>query len=277
MSFETTLLLSILLIISGMCIFSIVFIGLAAFFIIKASPTSRTNTGGGEILKGEDYLAAASLRPWNPNAWNDLSSHWDGWWWDITGFSGNKGYAHGIIASTQDPLGPGWMAFTNNRHELKNAEIVLKTSQQRVELKITSNSKWDQNIHASASIDGVENGSLEVTFPNCSYHSSDGTVTGAWNVKRRSSSGWYVLGQPVSQKKVLYDPIVVNGQPIANLTDRWFRTTKTKNTNPYPPAFQPVSPQLPHVEQNILLISIALGMYFDTMNYINNVTFNSRM
>ena len=228
------------------------------------------------MLKGEDYLAAASLRPWNHNAWNDLSSHWDGWWWDTSGINGNNGYAHGIITSLQDPIGPGWIAFTNNRHELSNAEIVLKTSQQRVELRITSNNKFDQNIRVAASIDGVENGSIQVTFPDCSYQNTDGTVTGGWNVKTRSSSGWYILGQPVSQKKVFYNSIVVNGRTIANLTDRWFRTTKTKNTNPYPPALQPVSPQLPLVEQNVLLIGIALGMYFDAMNYIDRVAFSSR-
>ena len=276
MSSGMAFLLIIILVISGVFCFSIVFIGVAAFLIIKAS-SSKPYIPEKPMAKGEDYLASASLRPWNPNAWNDLSSHWDGWWWDTSGIFGNNGYGHGIIASTQDPMGPGWIAFTNNRHELKNAVIVLKTSQQRVELKITSKSKWDQNIDVSASVDGVENGSLEVTFPNCSYRSTDGTVTGAWNVKINSSSEVYILGQSVSNKKVLYDSIVVNGQPIANLTDRWFRTTKTKNTNPYPPALQLVSPQLSHIEQNILLIGIALGMYFDTMNYINRVSPHSRM
>ena len=259
----TTLFILFLLAGCGLFFFSVVFIALAGFFIISKSTSSKAYSET-IILKDEDYLASATLRPWSPNAWTDMSSHWDGWWSGFDGLGKSEAYAHGTITSSQDPTGPGWMAFTIHRQELRNAEIVLKTSQQRLELKITSKHIWDQNIRGSALIDGLENGSIEVNYPACIYRDNNGAVATGWNVKLRSF-------RPNTFKWTIhYDPIAGNGRAVASIIDTWYRTSQFKDIKPYPPALHLTGAITP-TEQNILLAGIALCLYYESLAHRDNV------
>ncbi len=247
-----------------MCIFIVaVFVVLAIFFFRQASSAAKQFSYR-PAKQGEEFLASASLRPWTPNAWNDFSSHWEGWWLNTTSIGRSDGYTQGIVASQQDPKGSGWIAFTIQRHQARNGTIVLKTSQKRVELKVTSKSLQDKNIQAVTTIDGLENGSIAVTAPSCIYRSKDSAVEAHWTAEVRWNNEKFVLNR-LTSRDVRYDTLTVNGRNIAAITDTWIRYPHPESAKPFHPALQSVLEDLTPIEQNVVLIALGLGLYYDSL------------
>ncbi len=246
------------------CIFiAAVFAGLVFFFVRQARSAGRQFSNQ-PSKQGEEFLASASLRPWSPTARVDLSSRWEGWWINRTSIGRSDGYTQGIVASLQDPKGPGWIAFTIQRHQARSGPIVLKTSQQRVELLVTSKSHLDRNIQVVTTINGLENGSIGVTAPSCIYHSKDGTVEAHWIAEVRWNNEKYVLNR-LTSREVRYDTLTVNGRDIAAITDTWIRYPHPESVKPFHRALQSVVEDLTPIEENVLLIAIGLGLYYDSL------------
>jgi hypothetical protein len=242
---------------------AVVFVVLAIFFIRSASTTAKKLNYRPD-KQGEEFLASASLRPWSPDAWTDLSSRWEGWWHNTSGLGRIDGYAQGIVASHQDPKGTGWIAFTIERHQARSGPVILKTSGQRIELQVTSKSIPDRNIRVVTTIDGVEDGSIAVTYPNCIYHSKDGAVEAHWVAEWRMNTEVNAFGRLMS-RDVRYDTLTVNGRAIAAITDTWIRYPHPESTKPFHPALQSVLGDLTPVEQNVLLIALGLGLHYDSL------------
>ena len=240
-----------------------VFVGLAFFFFRQARFAGKQFRNQ-PALKGEEFLASASLRPWAPNAWTDLSSHWQGWWLNTTSIGRSDGYAQGIVASHQDPKGPGWIAFTIQRHQARSGTVVLKTSKQRVELKVTSKSHLDKNIQVVTTIDGLDNGSIAVTAPSCIYHSKDGAAEAHWIAEVRWGNEKFALNR-LTSRDVSYDILTVNGRDTAAITDTWIRYPHPESVKPFHPALQSVVKDPTLIEQNVLLIALGLGLYYDSL------------
>ncbi len=240
-----------------------VFVVLAFFFIRQASSAAKQFSYR-PAKQGEEFLASASLRPWSPSAWADLSSHWEGWWLNRTTIGRSDGYTQGIVASYQDPKNPGWIAFTIERHQARSGTVVLKTSQQRVELKVTSKSHLDKNIQVVTTIDGLEDGSIAVTAPSCIYRSKDGAVEARWIAEVRRGNETFALNR-LTSREVRYDNLTVNGRNIAAITDTWIRYPHPESAKPFHPALQSVIEDLTPIEQNVLLIALGLALYYDSL------------
>ena len=246
------------------CIFiAAVFAGLVFFFVRQARSAGQQFSNR-PAQQGEEFLASASLRPWSPNALADLSSHWEGWWLNTTSIGRSDGYAQGIVASHKDPKNPGWIAFTIQRHQARSGTVVLKTSQQRAELKITSKSHLDRNIQVVTTIDGLEDGAIAVTAPSCTYHSKDGAVEVHWIAEVRWNNEKFVLNR-LSSRDVRYDTLTVNGHTLAGITDTWIRYPHPENVKPFHPALQSVIEDPTPIEQNVVLIALGLGLYYDSL------------
>ncbi len=246
------------------CIFIMaVFAGLIVFFVRQDRSTTRQFSYR-PAQQGEEFLASASLRPWSANAWTDLSSHWEGWWLNRTSIGRSDGYTQGIVASSQDPKEPGWIAFTIARHQARSGTVVLKTSQQRVELRVTSKSHLDRNIRVVITIDGLENGSIAVTAPACNYRSKDGAVDAHWIAEVRRNNEKFMLDRLVS-RDVRYDTLTINGCAIAAITDTWIRYPHPESVKPFHPALQSVGGDLTPIEQNVVLIALGLSLYYDSL------------
>ncbi len=246
------------------CIFiAVVLVGLVFFFVRQARSAGRQFRYR-PAQQGEQFLASASLRPWSPSALADLSSHWEGWWLNRTSIGRSDGYTQGVAASHQDPKNPGWIAFTIERHQARSGTVVLKTSQQRVELKITSKSHLDRNIQVATAIDGLEAGAIAVTAPSCIYRSQDGDVEARWIAEVRRGNEKYALNRLIS-REVTYDILTVNGRNIAAITDTWIRYPHPESVKPFHPALQSVVKDLTPFEQNVLLIALGLGLYYDSL------------
>lgn len=242
---------------------AVIFIVLAIIFIRSTSSTTKKFSYRPD-KQDEEFLASASLRLWSPNAWSDLSSRWEGWWRNSTGLGRSDGYTQGIVASQQDSKGPGWIAFTIERHQARNGLVILKTSQQRIELKVTSKGASDTNIQVVTIIDGLEDGSIVVTYPTCTYRSKDGTVEAHWIAELRWNNETHVLNR-LTSRNVRYDTLTVNGRNIAAITDTWIRYPHPESTKPFHPALQSVIEDLTSIEQNVLLIAVGLGLYYDSL------------
>lgn len=80
--------------------------------------------------------------------------------------------------------------------------VVLKTSQQRVELMVTSKSYLDRNIQVVTTIDGLEDGSITVTAPSCIYRSKDGAVEAHWIAEVHRGNEKFVLPSDLARCKV---------------------------------------------------------------------------
>jgi len=246
------------------CIFIVaVLAGLVFFFVRQARSTARQFSDR-PAQQGEDFLASASLRPWSANAWTDLSSRWQGWWLNRTSIGRSDGYTQGIVASYQDLKEPGWIAFTIERHRARSGTVILKTSRQRVELRITSKSHLDRNIQVVTTVDGLENGSIAVTAPACSYRSKDGAVDAHWIAEVRRNNEKFMLNRLVS-RDVRYDMLTINGRAIAAITDTWIRYPHPESVKPFHPALQSVGEDLTPIEQNVLLIALGLSLYYDSL------------
>ena len=241
----------------------VVFVGLV-FFFVRQARTAGKQFSNRPAQQGEEFLASASLRPWTSNALADLSSHWEGWWLNTTSIGRSDGYAQGIVASYQNPKGPGWIAFTIQRHQARSGTVVLKTSQQRVELKITSKSHLDKNIQVVTTIDGLENGAIAVTAPSCIYRSKDGVVEASWIAEVRRGNETYALNRLIS-RDVNYDMLSVNGRNIAAITDTWIRYPHPESVKPFHPALQSIVEDATPIEQKVLMIALGLALYYDSL------------
>ena len=249
---------------SFVCILIVaVFVGLAFFFFRQARFAGK-QLRNQPALKGEEFLASVSLCPWSPTAWTDLSSHWDGWWLNRTSIGRSDGYAQGIVASCQDPKGPGWIAFTIQRRQARSGTVVLKTSQQRVELKVANKSHLDRNIQVVTTIDGVEDGAIAVTAPSCIYHSKDGAAEAHWIAEVRRGNEKFALNR-LTSRDVSYDALTVNGRNTAAITDTWIRYPHPESAKPFHPALQSVVEDATPIDQKVRLIALGLGLYYDSL------------
>ena len=246
------------------CIFvAVMAIGMVIFFVRQARSASQRFRYR-PALMGEEYLASTSLSPWSSTAWTDLSSRWEGWWLNTTSIGSSDGHAQGIVASLKDPAGPGWIAFTIERYQARSGTVVLKTSQQRIELKITSKSHLDRNIQVVTIIDGVEDGAIAVTAPSCIYHSKDGAAEAHWISEVRRGNERFALNR-LTSRDVKYDTLTVNERDIAAITDTWIRYPHPESVKPFHRALQSVVEDPTPIEQNVLLIALGLGLYYDSL------------
>ena len=246
------------------CIFiAVVIVALAIIFFRQTHSTAKQFSYR-PAKQGEEFLASTVLHPWGYDAWTDLSSHWEGWWLNTTSIGRSDGYTQGIVMSHQNPKDPGWIAFTIERHQVRSGTVVLKTSQQWVELKVTSKSHLDRNIQVVTTIDKLEDGSIAVTAPSCVYHSKDGAVEAHWIAEVRFNNEKYALNRLIS-RDVRYDPLTINGRDVAAITDTWIRYPHLESVKPFHPALQSVIEDPTQIEQNVLLIALGLGLYYDSL------------
>jgi hypothetical protein len=80
----------------------------------------------------------------------------------------------------------------------------------------------------------------------------------------RRGNETYALNR-LTSRDVNYDLLTVNGRKIAALTDTWIRFPHPISVRPYHPALQLVVKDLTPIEQNILLIALGLGLYYDSL------------
>ena len=257
--------LSIATFLGIMCIALLVFGACIYFFIIRASRFNTTLQSELSFPPAEDFLASAALREWELGAFSDLSCRWKGEWYDITRLGRYEGYTRGVVKSLRDPDGLGWTAFAINSDHRKERDglIVLTTSVQRVELKVTGQ-RFDPNVQVQTSINGIECGSIAVTYPNCSYQNVDRVTEAQWTPVLRSKRA-YAFNKLIVYDPVYY-PLIVNNRPVASLADMWIRNPQVGSQKPFPSALQSVRGDLDDNEQGILLIMLGMSLYFDSLH-----------
>lgn len=111
-------------------------------------------------------------------------------------------------------------------------------------------------------IDGMENGSIAVTAPSCIYRSKDGAVEAHWITEVRWNNEKFALNR-LTSRDVRYDTLTVNGRNIAAITDTWIRYPHPESVKPFHPALQSVFEDPTPIEQNVLLIALGLGLYYN--------------
>jgi hypothetical protein len=214
--------------------------------------------------QGEEFLTSASLRPWELGAWADLSNRWEGWWKNIIQPGRQEGYTQGVVKSLRAPDGAGWVAFTIQRQQVRNGRVILQNSDRRAELRITSQSRLDPNVQMETLLDGVEAGTITVTYPSCVYHSADGAVEAHWVSELRWNNERYV-GNRMTARDVTYDDLIVNGRRVAALVDTWARCPHPQSTRPFAPALQAVATDMSAAEEGALLIALGMALYNDAI------------
>ena len=263
---DISLLVSLLVtFIPMLCLMGLILVGggLVLFVFLRGARTTAQRFSDRPEATGEAFLAGAALRPWQDAAWSDLAARWEGWWRAVTSPGRQASNAQGVVKSLADRTGPGWLAFTLERQQVRNATLVLKTSDRRLVLTVTSGGVLDPNVRGSVTLDGQPHGTLAVTYPNVVYRTSAGAEARwvaelRWNNERRA-------GGRLLARDVRYDPITLHGQPLAALTDTWIRYPHPQSTRPLPPAFQNLSQPLTPPEQEVLLVALALGLYYDDL------------
>ena len=257
--------LSIAAFLGMMCIALLVFGVFVYFFIIRASKFNTMLHAELSFPPVEDFLASAALRDWEAGAFSDLSCRWKGEWYDITRLGRYEGYTRGVVKSLRDPNGLGWIAFAINSDHRKERDglIVLTTSAQRVELKVTGQ-RLDPNVQVRASINGIEWGSITVTHPNCNYQSVDRTTNAQWTPVLRPKLA-YAFNKLIVSDPVYY-PLMVNNRSVASFADMWIRNPQVGSQKQFPAALQLVSSDLTDTEQGILLIMLGMSLYFDSLH-----------
>lgn len=257
-------LLSLVVFVGLMCFAVLAFGVFVFFFITRLSNFGNMLTAELSVPPAEDFLASAILRPWEPSAFGDLSCRWKGDWRDVTRLGRYEGYTRGVVKSLRDPDSPGWLAFaidSDHRQERKGI-IILKTSAQRVELKV-SGQRLNPNVQVQAWVDGIEWGSITVTHPTCLYRSDDRATDARWAPVFHPKRAFFLT------KLIVYDPdyypLIVNNRPVAALADMWIRNPRIGVQKPYPAALQSVSGDLNANEQGILLMILGMSLYFDTL------------
>jgi hypothetical protein len=134
----------------------------------------------------------------------------------------------------------------------------------RVELKVTARSVSDPNIRVVSFIDGVEDGAIEVNYPACRYRSQDGAVEAAWVAELRWNNETHAFKR-LTSREVNYDAVMVNGREVASLTDTWIRYPHPESVKPFHAALRQVSNSMTSVDENVLLIALGIGLYYDSL------------
>lgn len=244
------------------CLIMFLVLGIVGFFLFRQGSSTAKTFKNQPAKQGEEFLASAPLRPWSPAAWADLSSRWEGWWFNRKVINRHEGYTQGVVRSLADPNGDGWIAFTLQRQQVRTGTLVLKTSLKRVELRVTARSVTDPNIRVVSFIDGVEDGAIEVNYPSCRYRSQDGAVEEAWVAELRWNNETHSFNR-LTSREVNYDRVTVNGREIASLTDTWIRYPHPESVKPVHPALQQVAESLTPPDEKVMLMALGLGLYYD--------------
>lgn len=240
-----------------------VFAGIA-FIIFRAAGAEIEDIARHSPQKSQEFLEAAVLRPWESGTWVDLSSRWEGTWRSVSALGRQEGYTQGVVRSLNNPARPGWIAFTVRRQQFKNARVILKTSDRRVELTVTGQGVFDPNLKVETVLDGRETGTLTVTYPACVYRSADGAVEAQWMTPVRMNQLTHVMGR-VLNRDVKYNSLSVNGRQIAAINDTWVRNPHPESTAPIHPALQSTAGSLTPAEEGALLIALGLALYYDSI------------
>ena len=262
---ERTLLSILLGLLPFACVMGFLVVGgglLVLLFARGAGRTARQFAQRPEAT-GEAFLAAAKLAPWQPEALGDLAAAWEGWWRDVTALGRQESYAQGVVQSLANPGGPGWLAFTLERRQFRNATVVLRASDRRVVLSVAGGGALDPNVRGEATIDGQGHGTLAVTYPRVVYRTAAGAEA-HWVAEVRWNSDRYAGGRLLS-REVRYDPVTYNGSPVGALTDTWVRYPHPDRSRPFPPAWQALALPLTPPEQEVMLVALALGLYYDDL------------
>jgi len=89
-------------------------------------------------------------------------------------------------------------------------------------------------------------------------------VEAHWIAEVRRNNETYALNR-LTSRDVSYDTLTVNGRNIAAITDTWIRYPHPESVKPFHPALQSVIEDPTPIEQNILLIALGLGLYYDSL------------
>jgi hypothetical protein len=262
---QTTYALFLLTVILGMACLGVVVFGLfITLFVRQGAQFHRIATAEFHAPPAEDFLAAAALRPWAANAFEDLSCRWVGERSRIRRFGRYEGYTRAVIQSLRDPQGPGWIAFTidSDHRQARTDLIVLKTSAQRLELRV-SGPRLSTAMQVAASVDGREWGTIAVTWPRFEYRGADQAAQALWAPAIRPKVFYAVTA--VSVADPVYDPLMVNGRMVAALADMWIRNPRPQPPKPFPPALQAVCGDLSADEQGILLMMLGMSLYYHSL------------
>ena len=243
---------------------AVIFIVLAIIFIRSTSSTTKKFSYRPD-KQDEEFLASASLRSVESQCMVSISP--------VAGRAGGA-----IVLGSAEVMDiprvlsrlsrtlrvPGGSPLPSNGIKPEMVLAILKTSQQRIDLKVTSKGVSDTNIQVVTTIDGLEDGSIVVTYPTCTYRSKDGAVEAHWIAELRWNNETHVLNR-LTSRNVRYDTLTVNGRNIAAITDTWIRYPHPESTKPFHPTLQSVIEDLTSIEQNVLLIAVGLGLYYDSL------------
>jgi len=74
----------------------------------------------------------------------------------------------------------------------------------------------------------------------------------------------YALNR-LTSRDLNHDLLTLNGRKIAGLTDTWIRYPHPESVKPFHPAVQSLIKDLTPVNQDVLLIALGLGLYYDSL------------
>lgn len=248
----------------AICAIILVVFGVMIFVFVRSSRQTAKALTTQPAQQGEDFLNSAQLRPWDDSAWADLSCWWDGWWRNTTRPGHQEGYTQAVVKSLRNPDGPGWLAYTLTRHQVRIGTLILKSSDSRIELRISARSIQDQDVQVQVWRNGAQAATIAVTHPNCVYRSVDGATEAQWTARHHGAIV-RAQGIPVTSQDVHYDDVTVNGRRIAALADTWVRAPRPQNTTPFNPALQSVAGDLTPVEQQALYCALGMALYYDNL------------
>jgi hypothetical protein len=256
---DPSLMFPIVLICVALPIFGLgglMFIVMAISFFKSAGRIGQAMTTPLEYPDAEVFIHDAQVRPWVDTAWNDLSVRWQGKWYRQVQLGVESEYANGVIESVQEPNTPGWIAFSVQRRNTRDATIIVKTSEARIDITVTSKSRLDPNVQATVKVDGTEAGTVAVTYPNNVYRSNDGRYEARWvNDLRWKGIKW------LTADDIVYDIVTVNNRPIGAWADTWINFPDPQRKPPFPPATKDVALDMSKDEAYIYLIALGMTLY----------------
>jgi hypothetical protein len=239
----------------------ILFLGMLAVFCVGIVVIGGIMLGGFALLAGRTakafgyrpeitstaYLDQQTrlLRPWQPGALGDLSNRWDGWWRRV----GNSGYSHGLLRSLSQP-DTAWAVFLLERHTFRSGVLQLRISARTVALTIQGGGQFDQNATVEALVDGQPAG--RVTLPG-----------GEWFDAQGQPVGRYARRVAMKLRDVAYQPVIVGGRTLGEITDIWIRQPNATR-QPFP-ALRNVAADLSAGEEAWLLIALGVELYYDAL------------
>jgi hypothetical protein len=242
----------------------VIVFGVIIFFLVRGARKTATAFATQPAQQGEEYLSAVSLRPWDDSAWADLSCWWDGWWRNITRPGRQEGYTQAVVKSLKNPGAHGWLAYTLTRHQVRIGTLTLKSSDWRIELRISALSIQDRDVQVQVWRDGTQVATIAVTFPTCAYRTTDGATEAQWNARNRGAIV-RVQGIRMTSNDPEYNDVTVNGRRIAAVADTWVRAPRPQNTTPFNPAVKSLADDLNSEEQQALYCALGMALYYDNL------------